>query len=230
MSHCVRGVSRLLAAGLFLVLPLAASAKTYTYKVRHLHAVGSCQGLLRIGETEIRYDSDYRADARIWLYSDIKSIDRRGERKVTFATYDPQTMQLGRDKRFDFEFLDGDVSDELYNFMTGRIGQPGPPTPVSPPGGRWEIAAKHLHMFSGCEGTLKITDSSVEYVTENARDGRLWKYMDIKRLDAASPYKLTIYTYEDRSWQLGRDRIFRFDLKEPLHPAIQDFIRQHMNR
>lgn len=219
-----------LVSGLLLLAPGNARAKTYTYKVKHLHAVGSCQGLLTVGENEVRYESDYRKDSRIWSYIQIKKVERQSAYKLTIHTYEDQTLQLGRDKLFDFEFLDGRVDEELFNFMVTGMSKAKAPEPASaPPGGRWEIAAKHDHLFGGCEGTLKITDAAVEYVTGHS-DARLWKYLDIKRFESPSTYELLVYTYEDQTWQFGRDKVFRFELKEPLRPEIYEYMRERLHR
>lgn len=225
-----RALSWLVAAGLALLAPLAGTAKTYTYKVRHLHTVGSCQGRLVVGESDVRYESDDRAHSRIWTYSQIKKVERHEGRKLTIYTYEEQTLQLGRDRPFDFEFLDGNVTDDLFNFIVSRLGRgPEPEPPGTPPGGRYELAAKHTHMFGGCEGTLKITETHIEYVTPFTKDARVWKYLDIKRIDRRSAYSLDIYTYEDQTLQLGRDKVFHFELKEPLEPAVYEFIRRHLS-
>jgi hypothetical protein len=231
----MRSVGRLaiglLTSGLLFALPAVADAKTYTYRVRHLHTIGGCQGLLKVSETEVRYDSDYRSDARIWTYANLRSVNRDDLRKLTVRTYEAQSAQLGRGKPFTFEFMDGDITDEFFAFLESRVGHAGPPSPPGPPpGGRWEIAAKHQHLFGGCEGALKITPTHIEYVTDNPKDGRLWRYIDIKRFDNPSAYRLTIYTYEDQRLQFGRDKIFRFELKEPLEPQMYDYIRAQMNR
>lgn len=221
----------LMAALVLLLAPAPSQAETYTYKVKHNHTVGGCEGVLIVGENDIRYQSDYRADSRIWTYLDVKKVESPSLRKLRLETREEQVMQLGRDKVFEFEFIDGEVTDELYNFIVNRIARPpASEPPRNPPGGRWEIAAKHLHTFGGCEGTLKITDNYIEYVTSNSNDARVWKFIDIKRLETSSAYRLDVYTYEDNAWQLGRDKVFRFQLKEPLEPAVQEFIRQHMHR
>lgn len=227
----VRFLRGAVVAAILLALPAAAEAKTYTYRVRHLHATGACQGLLKVSESEVRYESDFRTDARIWTYADIKKVNRDDLRKMTVQTYEVQGSQLGRDKPFAFEFMDGDITDEFIDFLDSRVGRAGPPgPPVTPPGGRWEVAAKHLHLFGGCEGTLRILPTHMEYVTEHPRDGRMWRYIDIKRFDNPSAYRLAIYTYEDQRLQLGRDKVFRFELKEPLEPQMYEYIRSQMNR
>lgn len=219
----------LLAAGLAGWAPVSGQAETFTYKVRHEHLTGSCQGVLVVGEQDVRYESDYRDHSRIWTYLAIKKIESPGLRELSLHTFEEQTLQLGRDKVFNFEFIDGEVSDELYNFIVNRIARPeSVEVPQNPPGGRWEIAAKHRHLFGGCEGTLKITDTHLEYVTNHTNDTRVWKYLDVKRIESPSAYRLDIHTYEDQTWQLGRDKIFHFELKEPLEPEVLEFIREHM--
>lgn len=219
------------AAGLVLLLPPPAGAKTYSYKVKHLHAVGGCQGQLVMGETDVRYETDNRSDARIWTYAQIKKVDRGHADRLTIYTYEDQSLQLGRDKPFDFEFLDGNVTDELFNFIVTRLGRGSEPaTPSTPPGGRYELAAKHNHTFGGCQGTLKITDTHIEYVTSHEGDRRIWKYLDIKRVRQPSAYRLDLYTYEDQTLQFGRDKVFRFELKEAMEPGVHEFIRRHLTR
>lgn len=221
----------LVAASLLLLTPSATQAKTYTYKVKHLHAMSGCQGQLVVGEKDVRYETDYRPDTRIWTYTQIKKVERRGSRRLIIFTYEDQALQLGRDKPFDFDFLDGSVSDELVNFMITRLSRPPDPKPPSaPPGGRYELAVKHRHVFGGCEGTLKITDTHLEYVTGHSKDARLWSYLSIKRIQRSSVFGLDIFTFEDQTLQLGRDKVFRFELKEPLEPVVYEFMQERVNR
>jgi len=226
-------VSRFLCAvGFWLTLAaLSAHAAPYSFRVKHAHSVGGCEGTLLIGESEIRYDTDERADARIWRYTQVKKVERKGARNLVIHTFEDQALQLGRDKAFEFHFLDAMVSDEVFNFVFVRVGQPGNrPASAPPAGGRYEIAAKHEHAFGGCHGTLKITDSYIEFVSARQKDSRLWKYLDIKRLRQPSTYRLSIATYEDQFWQFGRDKTFHLQLKEPMEPAVLEFIRSRMNR
>jgi hypothetical protein len=215
----------------FALTALPARADSYSFRVKHIHAFGGCEGTLRIAEDDIRYDTAQRDDARIWLYPQIKNVERKGFRRLVLHTYEDQTLQFGRDKAFAFDFLDGEISTEVYNFVVTRVGQPADRQPAAlPPGGRFEFAVKHLHLFGGCEGTLRISDIHIEYVTEHVKDSRLWKYLDIKALSQPSPYRLGLATYEDQTLQFGRDKTFAFQLKEPLEPSVLEFIRRRMPR
>lgn len=220
-----------LVAFVLWVFPYPALGKTYTYKVRHLHTFGSCQGKLVVGENDIRYDTTFRQDARIWSYTQIRHVERGDPRHLSILTYEDQTLQLGRDRPFNFEFLDGNVSDELFNFVATRAGRREPPKPPAvPPGGRYEIAVKHLHLWGGCEGTLKIGPDLIEYMTPREKDRRLWKYLDIKQIASEGAYRLSLQTYEDQMLLLGRDKVFEFQLKEPLEPIVLEFMRERIQR
>ena len=191
--------------------------------------MGSCQGRLTVGEEDVRYETGQRNHARIWPYSQLRRAESSGPRRLSFATYEDQNLPLRGDRTFNFELLDGDASDELLNFLLGRVGRrsnSGPPE--APPGGRYELAVKHIHTFGGCQGTLRITPVFIEYVTNHSRDARLWKYLDIKQVKPEGTYRLFLYTYEDQLLLFGRDRTFKFDLKEPLEPAVNEFIQSRL--
>lgn len=218
LAFCLLGASSARSAG-------------YAFRVKHNHSFGGCEGTLVISEADIRYRTDRRRDARIWTYPEIKRVERQGLRTLIVRTYEDQTLQLGRDKLFEFQLLDGVITDEVLSFLNLRVGRPlETPPDDSPPGGRYEIAAKHVHAFGGCHGTLKITDTHIEYVSAKPKDSHIWKYLDIKRLRSRSTYELAIDTYQDQTLLLGKDKTYKFELKEALEPRVLAFIRRHLTR
>ena len=230
MPHWRRKIAfALLGAGLCLAA-LPATAKSFTYRVRHLHTTGSCQGRLVISEQDVRYVTEQRNHARIWPYLRLKRVESENARRLAFITYESRRLPFTGNRTFNFELLDGDVSDEVFNFLLIRVGRgEAPQAPEIPPGGRYELAVKHLHLFGGCNGTLRILPNFVEYVTSH-NDARLWKYLDIKQVRTDGAYRLRVYTYEDQRLLFGRDKVFKFDLKEPLEPAVLEFLRSKLRR
>jgi len=225
LSTSVAVLALLLAA-----LAPGLAAQPYSFRVKHNHTFGGCQGTLLISDTDIRYTTDFRSDARIWAYRMIKRVERKGLRKLTIRTYEDQPLQLGRDKPFEFHFLDSQVTNEAFNFLVVRVGRPPESPAPALSRGRYELAVKHTHTFGGCEGTLKITETHIEYVTPRKKDSRLLKYIDIKYVQQSSAYQFSIATYEDQTMQFGRDKVFNFQLKEAMPPAVLDFIRSRVTR
>lgn len=77
-----------------------------------------------------------------------------------------------------------------------------------------EISARHLHLHGGARGTLRIGAESIRFEEAGGKHSREWPYQDIQQLSLGEN-SLHILTYEDRKWQLGRDRDYRFDHLPP---------------
>lgn len=216
----------------FLSLPAAeASAKTFTFRVRHLHRLGSCRGQLTIQENHVRYDTDRRGHARIWTYQQLKRAENASPRRLTFVTYESSNLPIGRDRKFKFKLLGGAVNDELFEFLLTRVGRRAAPKPPDvPPGGRYELAVKHHHFIGGCHGVLRVTPAFMEYVTSKSGHARMWKYIDLKRIQPRGAYRLRLHTYEDQRFLFGADRVFNFELKEPLEPDVLGFMKKRIDR
>ncbi len=74
------------------------------------------------------------------------------------------------------------------------------------------VEVRHRHLHGGADGTLSISADSVAFVekSKKGKDRVELKFADIQQL-ALSSESLRILTYQDRKWQLGRDREFDFD-------------------
>jgi hypothetical protein len=69
---------------------------------------------------------------------------------------------------------------------------------------------KHEHLIRGCEGELILGPDGVEFAAKDKKHSRAWKYIEIQQIGLLSPTQVSILTYEDNRWELGKDRIFRF--------------------
>jgi hypothetical protein len=85
---------------------------------------------------------------------------------------------------------------------------------------------RHQHIRNGAMGTLRVTLDSISFDEPGKKHqhSREWKYDEIQQL-SLSPTELRILTYEDRKWQLGRDRDYVFDhlpdeLAKTLYPMF----------
>jgi hypothetical protein len=91
---------------------------------------------------------------------------------------------------------------------------------------------RHQHLRGGAMGTLRITQDSIafEEKSKNGTHSREWKYADVQQL-SLSPAELRILTYEDRKWQLGRDREYVFDrLPEGLSQQAYGLFHQNLDQ
>jgi hypothetical protein len=63
----------------------------------------------------------------------------------------------------------------------------------------------------GSNGTLRLKEDGIDYVTESARDSRSWRWVDIQTIATPDPYELRVTGYRE---------IVDFDLKQPLSRAV----------
>jgi hypothetical protein len=81
-------------------------------------------------------------------------------------------------------------------------------------------------------GTLRITADSIAFEEQgkHATHSREWKYSDIQQL-SLSATELHILTYEDRKWELGRDRDYIFDqLPEELATQLYPLFAHNLDQ
>jgi len=70
----------------------------------------------------------------------------------------------------------------------------------------------HDRLLKNRTGELIFGETGIEYRAKEKKDARTWKYEDIQQLGLLSPKELTILTYEDSKWKLGKDLFYRFKI------------------
>lgn len=145
-----------------------------------------------------------------WAYVDIHTFDLSA-RELTLNSYQNRPWHAPGEQRYQFT-LSEPMPPEIAAQLTERVGKPvrnGIPLPsvaiLS------EIPA-HRRMWSGgSNGTLRLKDTGIDYVTENRRDSRTWRWADIQTIANPNPYELRVTGYRET---------VEFDLKQPLARAV----------
>jgi hypothetical protein len=91
---------------------------------------------------------------------------------------------------------------------------------------------RHKHARRGAVGLLRITDSGIalEESGKERKHARQWSYPDIEQLTLRDD-SLSILTYEDVRWQLGRDRVYDFDrLPEGASASLYRIFRERLDQ
>ena len=96
----------------------------------------------------------------------------------------------------------------------------------------FDFRVKHDHILGSCEGRLSATDREIQYEATDGKHSRTWAYIDIQKLDVASPTRLVLKTFESQSWKkLEKDKVFDFSLIEgKVTPEQQEFLRAKLSR
>jgi hypothetical protein len=96
----------------------------------------------------------------------------------------------------------------------------------------FEFRVKHDHTLRNCEGKLIASDKEIRYEATSGKHSWTWAYIDIQKLDVASPTRVVLKTFESQSWKkLERDKVFDFSLLEgKISPDHQEFLRAKLSR
>jgi hypothetical protein len=217
-----------LVLALFSLSPALASETKI--QVKHDHILGSCRGELVFGDSTLEYRTEDRQDARVWKYEDIQQLGLLSSKELSVLTYEDRKVQLGKDKRFIFEVTEGEISQSLWQYLTGRLTKPIVSAVLpSDVAAQFQMPVKHQHTFGGCQGVLKITDQYVIYETTHPSDSRIWRYQDISSVGSTGSFQLRVTTMERVGGEYGSEKNFIFDLKRRLDPEVYDFVWWRIN-
>ncbi len=207
--------------------PLNAETRLY---VRHDHGLRSCSGELVFGDQQVEYITTNKKDARVWKYEDIQQVGLLGEKKISVVSYEDRKIAFGKDKRFDFELLDGTVPESLWNFLPTRLTRPlvseRIPTGIA---SKFEIPVKHQHALGGCQGILRIGEHFVVYETPDKEDSRIWRFEDLSSMGSTGSFQLRLTSMERTGSEISSEKNFIFELKRRLEPDVYDFIWWKIN-
>jgi hypothetical protein len=207
---------------LVVLLLLANPAAAQTFSVIHVKTLHRDErGKIEITDKGIEFQAASKKHSRFWKYEDIQYFDRQSEKEFAILSYEDQHLLLGMDKEYRFRITDGALTDDIFHRLEDRLGRSATNRVVPEISGvEYEIPAKHLHTFGGCEGTLKFTKDTIYYVTSDKKDARVWRLSpDIQSVWSADPYRLEIFAYDNNRREFSHTRDYQFELKKPLDPS-----------
>ena len=97
-------------------VPFRTEASVYKLPVRHRHRRRGCEGVLRIGPSEIVYETTNPEDHRIWRMRDLRSFGSSGPYGLRLTT---------ENETFNFDLkqaLDREVYDYLWSHVYSKSG------------------------------------------------------------------------------------------------------------
>lgn len=156
--------------------------------------------------------------SRRWAYVDIHSFDV-SLHELTLLTYENRPWREPGERPFHFTLTDA-MPPEIAVQFTEHVGKPvrnGVPLPNV--AALSEIPAHHRMWAGGSNGTLRLKDNGIDYVTEDGRDSRTWRWSDIQTIANPNPYELRVMGYRE---------IVEFDLKQPMSRDLFELMWDHL--
>lgn len=223
---------QMVLVGLLLLLGPAApqdrGGPPFEIGVRQDRFVGGPRGALVFGQDEVEFRAQEQKESRRWDYLGLKQVRILSPTRIALDTYEDQgLLRLGRDRSFSFETTSA-IPGELAAFLLARIDRPVVTAvmPPLPPAELFRAPVKHARAGRGSEGTLRLYDTAMAYVTEREGEARFWRFRDVFGVLMLDRYRLQVLAYEGAS---GETRPFTFELEEPLPPGMYDALWQRVN-
>jgi len=153
-----------------------------------------------------------------WPYMEIHSFDLLTQ-ELTLTSYQNRRRHEPGEMSFHFTWSEP-IPPEIAAQFTARVRKPvrnGVPLPNVT--ALAEIPAHHRMWSGGSNGTLRLKDSGIDYVTESGRDSRTWRWGDIQTIANPNPYELRLTGYRET---------VEFDLKQPLSRELFERMWDHL--
>jgi hypothetical protein len=172
------------------------------------HTVGKEKGDFMIAADGIEFRSG-KGRTMNWPFLEVQTF-HLSPHTLAIETYQNRKGILPGMQRFRFD-LDQAVPPNVAAELARRVQRPSQnavPDPASP---GVAIPAHHRTGTGGTNGTLRLRDGGIDYVTTVAGDSRSWRWADLQTLSDPDPYHLLVFGYRDT---------YTFDLKEPLQRSL----------
>jgi hypothetical protein len=210
-------LSVILAFGGLVLLTSPARAQQWQTQAKwHRSLKKAVPGTLLLDDNGVEFRSPKLN--RRWEYVDIHTFDV-SVRDLTLLSYENRPWREPGERPFHFTLAEAMPPTVAAQF-TERVGKPvrnGAPVPAA--GEVARIPAHHRMWAGGSNGTLFFKDDGIEYVTENGRDSRSWRWADIQTLGNTTPYDFRVTAFRE---------IVEFDLKRPLPRAVFERMWDHL--
>jgi hypothetical protein len=210
-----------LLAGLLSLTPALFAQQEFRYDVRHGRFGTRRVGTLVVSEKGISFretTAKPKKNVRDWQwdYGEIQQL-KIAPKSLTVLTYKDNKWKLGTDRGYQFDLLDENTFEKVYNLLKNRLDQRlVAAIPDRPAALLWQVPAKHLLRFGGSEGVLEFGPDVIVYDSSMKNESRTWRYQDIENISTSGPFQLTVTTFERAKAHYGSFKGFNFQLKERL--------------
>ncbi|MGH9435081.1 MAG: hypothetical protein ACRD06_03675 [Terriglobia bacterium] len=83
----------------------------------------------------------------------------------------------------------------------------------------WQSPAKLHRGIRSIKGTMVFNHDGIEFLSDGGRFSQRWPFIEIKTFDLRVR-GLVLTTYQNNRWHRPGDRRYRFDLSDPVPPAV----------
>jgi hypothetical protein len=145
---------------------------------------------------------------------DVHEADVSDPHEVRIETYQNVKRKLLGRQSYTFRLRGAEHGPELARFLSALLRRPVVGfRNKSTEGDVYEIPAYHRHRLGGCDGTLRIGSSGIQFVSDKPADSRTWPYAEIETVGTMNAFHFRVSTLSEN---------YNFDLKDRLPENAYD--------
>lgn len=169
-------------------------------------------GVLSIDSSGVTFQFN-RGETLRWRFTEIETFDLTNPQQFVLRSYENKSWRRPGEKDYAFRTAEP-VPPAVAATLAQNVGKPSRNGLSNPATVSFATTpARHPTHLGGSNGTLRFTDSGIDYVTPKQGDSRSWRWSDIRTLASPDPYHLRVDGYRET---------YSFLLKEPLSRNLFD--------
>jgi hypothetical protein len=198
--HALRRISLTIALSVFALQVGSAQTPLVLADAELAIPFGAAKGQITLVADQLVFVSGESPKSSLAISrGDITKLERSGD-VITIITR--RQLRDSDGERDTFKFRMSQSSNVMRWYETAASATPSasstsPTAAASPTGILASYAVKHDHIVGTCSGTLILSDTAVTFESpDNINDARIWKLIDIKKVEQNGVYKLKVEPFQ----------------------------------
>jgi hypothetical protein len=174
------------------LIAFAEPPDVFDLKVERVRPLRDQPGDLHIDAQGITFRSKDGKTNVTMKMPDLREANVADPHALRFETYEVQKWKPIERRGYTFRVSSEVQLDDLAQFLAAKILRPV----VGHYGQdvQFEVPAYHRRVFSGTNGTLRIGDESIQYLSDRPADARTWLYRDIETIGRPDSFRFRVTT------------------------------------
>jgi hypothetical protein len=174
------------------LLALGSPQEVFDLTVERIRPLRDQPGGLHIDAQGIGFRSkDGKTNIAIKM-QDLREASVADPRALRFETYEVEKWKPTERRAYTFRSSTDAPLDALAQFLTSKVRRPVVGHYWQ--GTQFEVPAFHRRTFGGTNGTLRIGEESIQYLSDNPADARTWLYRDIETIGRPDAFRFRVTT------------------------------------
>jgi len=176
------------------LLPFASAfaQEQFDFPVERVRTLRDQPGELHIDAQGVAFRSkDGKTNVEIKM-QDLRTARVADPRALRFETYEVSKWKPIERREYTFRASPDAPLDALAQFLSSRVYRPVVGHYWQ--GTQFEVPAFHRRTFGGTNGTLRIGEDSIQYLSDTPADARTWLYRDIETIGRPDSFRFRVTT------------------------------------